>query len=90
MADWNQIGRVLLWTGLGLALMGGLLILGTRLINGERFPWLGRLPEPGKLPGDIRIERKGFSCYFPLATGILASLILTLLLNLIVRLLRRQ
>jgi hypothetical protein len=84
MADWNQIGRTLLLVGLGLALMGGLLILGTRFLDRERFPWLGRLP------GDIRIERKGFSCYFPLATSILVSLILTLLLNLIVRLLRRQ
>jgi hypothetical protein len=83
MADWNQIGRLLLLVGLGMALMGGLLILGTRLLDKERFPWLGRLP------GDIRIEGKGFSCYFPLATSILISLVLTLLLNLIVRLLRR-
>ena len=83
MSDWNQIGRLLLWMGLGLALMGGLLLLGTRLVNSERFPWLG------KLPGDIRVERKGFSCYFPLATSILVSLVLTLLLNLIARLLRR-
>jgi hypothetical protein len=84
MSDWNQIGRLLLLLGLGLALMGGLLMLGTRLINSGHLPWLGQLP------GDIRVERKGFSCYFPLATSILVSLILTLLLNLIVRILRRQ
>jgi hypothetical protein len=83
MADWNQIGRLLLLVGLGIALMGGLLVLGSRFLNKESLPWLGRLP------GDIRIERKGFSCYFPLATSILISLVLTLLLNLIVRLLRR-
>ena len=83
MADWSQIGKLLLLTGLGLALMGGLLVLGTRFLDRDRFPWLGRLP------GDIRVERKGLSCYFPLATSILVSLVLTLLLNLIVRLLRR-
>jgi hypothetical protein len=89
MAEWSQIGRLLLLIGLGLALIGGLLLLGTKLLGEDRVPptrvgWLGRLP------GDIRVERKGFSCYFPLATSILVSLVLTLLLNLIVRLLRRR
>jgi hypothetical protein len=83
MSDWNQIGRLLLVMGLGLALVGGLLILGAKLINKDWLPWLGRLP------GDIRVERKGFSCYFPLATSLIVSLALTLLLNLIIRLLRR-
>ena len=83
MTEWNQIGRLLLFAGLGIALLGGLLILGSTLGKENRIPWLGRLP------GDIRVERKGFSCYFPLATSILVSLVLTLLLNLIVRLLRR-
>ena len=84
MAEWNHIGKVLLWAGLGLALVGGMFILGSRLLNKDSLSWLGRLP------GDIRIERKGFSCYLPLATSILISLILTLLLNVIVRLFRRQ
>ncbi|MER3457766.1 MAG: DUF2905 domain-containing protein, partial [Chloroflexota bacterium] len=47
---------------------------------GSRIPWLGNLP------GDIRIERDGFSCFFPLATSILLSLLLTVILNLILRL----
>jgi hypothetical protein len=34
----------------------------------------------GSLPGDIRIERKGFSFYFPLTTSIVISLLITLLL----------
>ena len=84
MTQWSQIGRVLLFLGLGLALVGGLLVLGSKLLAGNKLPWLGRLP------GDIRVERKGFSCYFPLATSILVSLVLTMLLNLIVRLLKRQ
>jgi uncharacterized membrane protein len=34
----------------------------------------------GSLPGDIRIERKGFSFYFPITTSILISLVITLIL----------
>jgi hypothetical protein len=34
----------------------------------------------GSLPGDIRIERKGFGFYFPLTTSILVSLLVTLIL----------
>jgi hypothetical protein len=83
VAGWDQVGKLLLIAGIGLALLGGLLILGARFLNGERPPWLGQLP------GDIRIERKGFSCYFPLVTSILISLLLTVVLNIIVRLLRR-
>lgn len=49
--------------------------------------WLaGRIGLPlGRLPGDIRLERDGVSFYFPLATSILLSLGLTLLINLIAR-----
>jgi hypothetical protein len=83
MADWSQIGKLLLIVGVGLALLGGALILGSRLFEGGKLPWLGHLP------GDIRIERKGFSCIFPLATSILISLLLTLVLNIVVRLLKR-
>jgi len=83
MADWTQIGKLLLFLGLGIALLGGALVVGTKLLADDKLPWLGRLP------GDIRIERKGFSCYFPLATSILFSLLLTLVLNIVVRLLRR-
>jgi hypothetical protein len=34
----------------------------------------------GSLPGDIRIERKGFTFYFPLTTSIIISLLITLIL----------
>jgi hypothetical protein len=83
MADWSQIGKLLLIAGIGLALLGGVLIVSAKLVDKDKLPWLGRLP------GDIRIERKGFSCYFPLASGILVSLLLTVLLNIIARLFRR-
>lgn len=41
------------------------------------------IPFLGKLPGDIHIERKNFSFYFPITTSILLSVIISLLLYLI-------
>ena len=43
---------------------------------------LGRL---GRLPGDIHIKRDNFTFYFPLTTGILVSLLLTLLFSILSR-----
>jgi len=43
----------------------------------------------GRLPGDIRIERDGFSFYFPLASSILISIVLTIILNVVLRLFRK-
>jgi membrane protein implicated in regulation of membrane protease activity len=57
-----------------LIILGVVLILaGLLLTYGGRIPWLGRLP------GDIRIERQNFSFYFPLASSLLVSLLLSLL-----------
>lgn len=64
MAD---MGRLLMMLG------GVLLVVGMLLVFGARIPWLGRLP------GDIVIEREHFRFYFPLATSIVISIILTLL-----------
>ncbi|MCE7913873.1 MAG: DUF2905 domain-containing protein [Nitrosomonas sp. PRO4] len=49
------------------------------LLLGFLWPWLSQLPF-GRLPGDIYIERGNFSFYFPLMTGLLISIALTLLL----------
>lgn len=63
--------------GKALILLGVLLvILGTFIVAGKEIPGFSRL---GKLPGDIRIEKEGFSFYFPLTTCILVSGIMTLL-----------
>lgn len=43
------------------------------------WPWLSRFPF-GRLPGDIHIVREGFSLYFPITTGVLVSVVITLLL----------
>ena len=57
-----------------------LVILGlTILVVGLAWPWLARMGL-GRLPGDIRIERDGFTFFFPLATGLIVSVVLSLLL----------
>ncbi len=69
------LGRMLLVVGAVLAALGLLLILA------EKLPGL----RIGRLPGDISVERPGFRFYFPLATSILLSLLVTLVLWLIAR-----
>ncbi len=66
----TDLGRVLI-------ALGALLVLaGLALTFSDRIPWLG------KLPGDFVIRRDGFTLYFPLATGLLISVVVTLLVNL--------
>ena len=62
-----QLGRVLLVAGAVLALVGLLL------------SFAGKVPGLGKLPGDFAIRRGNFTSYFPLATCVILSLLLTLL-----------
>lgn len=55
-----------------------LILIGALItIIGVLWPWLSRLPF-GKLPGDIAIQREGFSFYFPLATSLLISAALSI------------
>jgi len=49
------------------------------LVLGLLWPWLTRLPF-GRLPGDLRIEREGFTLFLPLATGLLLSAVVSLVL----------
>jgi len=49
------------------------------VVAGLAWPWLAKLGL-GRLPGDIHIEREGFSFHFPLMTCLLVSAVLTLLL----------
>jgi hypothetical protein len=69
----GDLGKVLIGIGLLLVVVGGVLALGGRL------PWFGRLP------GDIYVERDNWSFYFPLATSLLVSVVLSLLVWLISR-----
>lgn len=62
-----------------------LIVIGLALVTvGLLWPWLGKLGL-GRLPGDIRIERDGFVFYFPLTTGIVVSLVVSLVLWLLRR-----
>jgi len=67
-APLEQIGKLILLTGVFIAVVGLLLILA------DKIPFIG------KLPGDILIRRKNFTFYFPLGTSILLSIILSLVL----------
>ena len=66
----QALGRSLVILGVVFALVGFVLWLSPQV------PWLG------KLPGDLRIERPGFTLYFPITTCVVLSLVLTLLLQL--------
>jgi len=69
----GDLGKLLIVFGLLIAAVGVVLVLAGRL------PWLGRLP------GDVYVQRGSWTFYFPLATSIIVSLVLTLLFWLIRR-----
>ena len=57
-----------------------LIVAGVVLLSiGLLWPWLSKLPF-GRLPGDVHIEREGFSFFFPITTGLLISLVISLIL----------
>ena len=64
----NDVGRILIAFGLLITLAGVVLVL------------VGRVPWIGRLPGDIHVQRGNFTFYFPLATSLLLSVVLTLVL----------
>lgn len=73
----KEIGKVLILFGSITVLIGLLFMLG------------GKIPFLGKLPGDIFIEKENYRFYFPLASGLLISLILTIVINLFFYFFRR-
>ncbi len=66
----SELAKVLIIVGILLAVIGGLLLVAPKL------PWLG------KLPGDFTYRGERFTFYFPLATSILLSVLLSLILYL--------
>jgi hypothetical protein len=66
----SGLGKTLVYLGLILVALGLLFSLGGKI------PWLGNLP------GDFYIQRGRFTFYFPLATCLVISLIVTLVLYL--------
>ena len=74
----ENIGRYLMIGGIILFVIGGLVFLASKF--GIPF---------GRLPGDIRIESENFSFYFPLASSVIISILLTIVLNVVVRLFKK-
>jgi len=68
--EFSGLGRTLIFLGLMLAAVGLVFVL------------FERLPGIPRLPGDILIRRGNFTFYFPLATSLVVSLLLTLLFSL--------
>jgi Protein of unknown function (DUF2905) len=60
------MGKLLVYLGLGITALGVLIMLGVPF---------------GRLPGDFMVRRGSFSFYFPLATSIVISILLTLILS---------
>jgi hypothetical protein len=73
----TDLGKILLGVGAVMIILGAALWLAGSFLG--KVPWIGRLP------GDIYVERGNFRFYFPLATSILVSIVLTLILMLIGR-----
>jgi hypothetical protein len=67
MGGFFDFGKTLIIIGLVIAIVGVLIVMGGKV------PWLGRLP------GDFTFRGEKFTFYFPLATSILISVVLTLL-----------
>ena len=73
MFGFEGLGKLLIIFGVVLVLLGGLLLV------------VGKVPFVGRLPGDIYIQKDNFTFYFPLASSLLISILLTLLLSLFSR-----
>ena len=68
----SQLGRLLLIAGLAIAGIGLMLMFGDRI-------------GLGRLPGDLIWKRKNTTVHFPIMTSLVVSVVLTLILNLILR-----
>ncbi len=69
MNPMHDLGKMLLIFGILMVIVGCFLMFGSKI------------PLIGKLPGDIVIKRGNFTFYFPLATSILLSVLLTILFS---------
>jgi hypothetical protein len=73
MAEWGNLGKLLIGIGATVMVVGGLMLLADRSsVVGSLLGWLG------KLPGDIYIKRDNFTFFFPLGTSIVLSIALSL------------
>lgn len=77
MVNRDGTGREMSPIGKMLVLLGLVLV-----VTGLCLPFLGRIPGLGRLPGDILVKKGSWMFYAPLATCLLVSILLSILLSL--------
>lgn len=77
MGNFQDLGKLLVVAGVALAVLGGLVWVVSRFVNLDN------------LPGTLRIQGSGFTCVVPVLASIIGSVVLTILLNVILRFLRK-
>ncbi len=70
----SQIGKYVIVTGIIIVVIGVVIYFFSNKLN-----WIGRLP------GDIRIEKENFRFYFPITTMIIASILVSIIIQIIKR-----
>jgi len=73
MDSLHALGKMIIGIGLLMIIMGGILMLA------------GKFTGLGRMPGDILIQKGNFTFYFPVVSMLVLSLLLTLILNIIMR-----
>lgn len=73
MEIWQSFAKLLIIAGIFLVALGVLVL------------FAGKIPGLGRLPGDIYFHRGNFTFYFPLATSVILSILLTIIINLLLR-----
>jgi hypothetical protein len=75
--QYDQLGRILIAVGAVVLVLGAVFLL------------LGRSNFLGRLPGDFTFSSGNFTCVAPIATMLLLSIVLTIILNIVLRLFNR-
>ena len=70
----SQFGKYIIVTGIIIVIIGIVIYFFSNKLN-----WIGRLP------GDIRIEKENFRFYFPITTMIIASILVSIIIQIIKR-----
>ncbi len=73
MGDFGSLGKIIMFFGAVLLVIGFFITFGSKVLP------------LGRLPGDIFIRKGNFSFYFPVVTSIILSIVLTILLNFFAR-----
>lgn len=74
----EDLGKIILLFAVILLLTGGIIY------------FLGKITGLEHLPGDIHYQKDNFSFYFPLGAGIIASIVITIIINLVLFFLRHR